>query len=266
MEFQTNNDAPRLNRKTQIVLAIIIAGLILGLTMLIYRLFISPPSPAAEEITLPTEPWPTPNPTFTTTPIPTSTNPPTPTSTPTATPTPTPTPSPTATFTPTPIVVGWRELGHLTSIEYTLQTIVEIEREPGESLWEKIVEIIPGSPDRILLVTAGNVQAGIDMTQIGENDVEIDGPRVKVVLPPATITSIELLPNETEIIVSQQKWVLSEYEGLEVEALGQARTQLEDWAINRNNILDKAEKLAQSQLENFLRQLGFEEIEITFKR
>jgi hypothetical protein len=110
------------------------------------------------------------------------------------------------------------------------------------------------------------VQAGIDMTKIADSDVEIDGKHVKITLPPAEITSVELLPAETEIFDSQQKWVLSDYEGIEVEALDIARSQLTDWANSQSNIQSTAEVVAKAQLDDFLRQLGFEEIEITVKK
>ena len=80
------------------------------------------------------------------------------------------------------------------------------------------------------------------------------------------MTSVELLPAETEIFDSRQKWVLSDYEGIEVEALDIARSQLTDWAKSQSNITDTAEVVARAQLEDFLRQLGFEEIEITVRK
>jgi hypothetical protein len=142
----------------------------------------------------------------------------------------------------------------LISIESTLQTVVEATREGG----------LLGD-DRVILLAVGNVEAGVDLTKIQDADVVVDGTSVSVVLPPAEITSVELLPNETQIYNSQRRLIFSEAEGLEVEALNQARSQIETWAIERGHILTQAESLAKSQLEAFLRQLGFEEIEITFQ-
>jgi hypothetical protein len=41
---------------------------------------------------------------------------------------------------------------------------------------------------------------------------------------------------------------------------------MEKWATEKGDILDMAERMAKSQLEAFLRKLGFEEVEITFKQ
>ena len=212
----------------------------------------TPETAAAAEAARPTVP-----PTFTATPLPTSTAPTT-TATPTATAS--PTPKPTATFTPTPIVVGWRELGHLTSVEYTLQTVVEVSH-----LTEGLFGGLLGE-DRVLMSVAGNVEAGIDMSKIQSSDVTINGTKVLIELPPAVISSVEILPDQSKIFDSKQKWAFSEYSGLENEALDLARHQLEDWATNEANILPLAEKLASLQLRSFLETLGFEDITITFNR
>ncbi len=116
------------------------------------------------------------------------------------------------------------------------------------------------------MLAAGNVQAGIDMTLIKDKDIIINGDSVKITLPPATIISVELLPDQSEVFDSQKKWLLSDYEGLEVEAMDKARQQLETWATHQANILPTAEKLASLQLETFLRQVGFNKIEITIKQ
>jgi hypothetical protein len=198
-----------------------------------------------------TETWPTPPPSPTATP--TATTPASATPSPTITPTPTVTPTP----TPTPIVVGWQDLGQLTTVEYTLQTVVEYERERtafGLNL----------PPERILMLAVGNVEAGIDMRQIEENDIRIDGKSVSVTLPRAQVTSVEILPSETQIFDSNRSWFLPDYAGLEVGALDTARIQMESWAVNRSNVLNRAEDFARLRLTAFLRQLGFEDISIEF--
>lgn len=155
-------------------------------------------------------------------------------------------------------MVGWKELGYLTTVQYTLQTVVEVERE-------KVIIGPISSKDKVLLLAVGNVQAGIDVSHLSENNVTINGTSARLTLPRAQITSVELLPNETKIYDSNRGWFQSDYAGIEVEALNEARRQLEGWAINRVDIYDQAETLARLQLTDFLRQLGFEEIDITFE-
>ena len=240
-----------LSPQTQVILTLLVAIviiLILGLIFIANRSD-QPQVETANSDLL--EDWPTPKPSATATmagPLPATLAP---------TATPTPSPSPTPTPTPTPIVIGsFQELGNLISVEYTLQTVVETQRE----------RVFPLGPERIILVAVGNIEAGIDLTQIEDSDIIIEGTSVTIMLPPAQVTSIELLPGETEIFDSQRGWLMSEYEGLELEAMDKARSQLEHWAIDRVNILDQAEESAETQMENFLRRLGFKDIQILYKR
>ncbi len=173
-------------------------------------------------------------------------------------PTPTSTPPPTYTPIPTPIVIGsWRELGHLTTLQSTLQTVVEVNRE------DMLGGLIGGH--RLLLKAVGNVEAGIDLTQITGSDIFIDGNHIELRLPHASITSVEILPHETEILdVEWRGGILLGSERLEIDALDEARIQLESWAVDRAGMLLRAEEIAAYQLSEFLRQLGFETVIITF--
>jgi hypothetical protein len=236
-----------LSRSNQILFTVITAVILLGVVGLGYRLITG--GNGAQETpptAISTEEWPA---TPTLLPV-TPTNPPSPTPTPTSTPTPIP--------PPTPIVIGWRELGTLVSIETTMQTVAETTRRTG-----------PGGifEESVLLVATGNVEAGVDLTKLDEEtDVIIDGKSIKIALPPAEITSVEILPSETQIYDSGGFLGLPAGEGLEVQAIDQARTDMEKWATEKGDILDMAERMAKSQLEAFLRKLGFEEVEITFKQ
>lgn len=238
--YKSRPDLPGPQKNLGVIIAVVITLLIAGL---LYRLLAPGPNGAGPAEPSQPEAWPE-----------VSVTPPTPT--PTFTPAP-PQPSPTPSPTATPIVVGWRELGYLTSVESTLQTVAEVQRE-------RVVLGIPIT-ERVLLLAVGNVQAGIDMTAIKPENITVEGTTVKLTLPRAKVTSVELLPSETKIFDSQRSWFLSEYTGMEVEALNQARTQLQTWAVDRNSILPLAEKTARLQLIEFLGQLGFETIEITFE-
>ena len=185
-------------------------------------------------------------PTITLTPTPTATS--TPTSTPI--PTATPIPSPTPTFTPTPIVINWRELGELETLEVSTVTVFE---EVNPRWW-----IVPDA--RVLVRVTGLANFGIDITlaQI-EQITESDGTSVRIVLPHATVTGVELLDAQ----VYDEQWFPNAELG--VDATAKALNEIGVWAAEQENLLEIAEKLGRTQLENFLRQLGFEEIEIVFE-
>ncbi len=248
MEPESRN-GPALNRRTVLLLSVLAAAVILGGVYIVYRLVAPPPPPdPLAEVTEGTpEAWPAAPPTFTATPrsSPSATLPPLATATPTPTPTPLPPPV-------------WEELGHLTSIRFTTSTVVERERQ------RQGLSALIGS-DRVLLMAVGEVQAGVDLGQIEPEDVEIDGTSVRVVVPHATVTSVELLPGQTRIYDSERSWILSEYEGLETEALEQARLQLREEAVNSQGMMALADRVARLQLADLLYNLGFTEVEIVFR-
>jgi len=119
--------------------------------------------------------------------------------------------------------------------------------------------------DRVLLMAVGEVQAGVDLSRIEPEDVEIEGTRVRVAVPHAAVTSVELLPGETRIYDSERSWILSEYEGLETEALEQARVQLREEAQSSEGMMALADRVARLQLADLLYTLGFTEVEIVFQ-
>lgn len=244
MAMKDNKNFDPVSQTTTLILSIVVAVVILAGIGLYFWVTSGKSGNGGEDVAQSTEVFPTIPSTFT----PTST--PTPKSTPIPTATVTPTPSPTPTFTPTPIVVGWRELGYLTAAEFTSVTVTDFTRER---------KLLPD--EKILLKAVGDIQISIDMSEIQDSDVEVNGTSVKIILPRAKVTSVELLPGGTEIF--DNGWFPGE--GLETAALDKARTELEQWANSNEKMLDLSEKLGKLQLETFLRQLGFQEITITFK-
>ncbi len=79
------------------------------------------------------------------------------------------------------------------------------------------------------------------------------------------VISVDLLPEESRIYDSDRSWLFSEYEGLELAAMEQARQQLLDQAMHNEGMSEMAETLARLQLTEFLRSIGYQEIEIQFE-
>ena len=185
-----------------------------------------------------------------------------PTHTPPATFTPLPSPGatrgPPATHTPTPsptpIVVSWRELGSLTVIEFTARAVAD---EKGErSIW---------GTDWVVLEVVGQVQMGVDMTRIRDSDVVVDGTSVEVVLPRPVVTSVELLLDQTRAYINRQRVLFSEFSELQIKALEEGQAKLRNRFTSDESWIALAEEMARRRLTQFLRQLGFEEIEIVFR-
>ena len=152
---------------------------------------------------------------------------------------------------------AWSEVGNLTSVEY-LNTVV-IERARPKS---GIGQVIPGN-DRIVLMVVGKIHAGINLQKIKVRAVQ--GKAIRLVLPHASILVVELQPENSRIYASDKTWLFSEYEGLELEAMDEAKQQLRDNSAHNLKMLQMAETLARLQLTELLRKQGYEQIEIVFE-
>jgi hypothetical protein len=223
-----------------------------------------PAAPAAATPLLPPEP-PTPEPLpavataveLQARPLPTYTPYPTLTPNLTYTPYPTPTPLPTPTALP---VVDWQRSGTLEVLNWTTTIVVDKERPK-----EGVKSLVPGR-DRVVLVVTGKLRAGVDLTRVQPQNVQIEGTSIKLVAPKPIITSVELLPDESRVYDAERTWVFSEYTGLEVEAMDEAKRQLGGPNPTNTRMMETAEVVARLQLTNFLRDLGFQKVEIIFSQ
>lgn len=151
---------------------------------------------------------------------------------------------------------AWQELGYLTSVEFTTATIVQEERTTDVPWLGTVVS------DRLLLKAVGEVQVGIELK--GVRDVQINGKTIRFTAPEPIVTSVELLPQKSEVYERVNVWLLSQYAGLETSALEQARRQMRDEISNNASMMKLAADFARLQLTEFLQKSGFTTVEITF--
>ena len=161
--------------------------------------------------------------------------------------------------TPTPIPLpAWEEMSYLTTIKFTDSVVVQAERTT--TLPWQLGNVVT---DRLLLKAVGQVQIGVNLKQI--SNIEVDGDSIRFVLPKPEVISVELLPDQSQIYDSAQVIFLSQYAGLEKDALEQSRQLLKENVANNESMMDMAQKMARLQLADFLRQTGFDTVEITFR-
>ena len=193
------------------------------------------------------EPWPTPPATYAPAILaPAATLRPTPTAPP-----PTPIPPP-----------AWQALNYLTSVEFTTASVVDMQRTTNigvgdVQLFNNVVT------DRLLMKAVGKVQLGVNLGKVSR--VKITGTKIALVAPNPEVVSVELLPDQSQIYDSVQVLFLSQYQGLEKDALEKARQQLGDEVADNPSMLNLASEMARLQLTEFLHKAGFTNVEITFK-
>jgi len=162
-----------------------------------------------------------------------------------------PYPTPTQVVLPTP---AWRKMNYLTTVKFTASTVVEAERSTEISLLGDI------TTDRLLLKAVGEVSVGVDLSRI--SNVKIDGTAIRLKMPPPEVMGVELLPKESQIYSKSSTLFLSQYEGLESEALEQARQQLRIEVAKNVGLIDLTKKTSRIQLAEFLESVGYQNIEI----
>lgn len=160
--------------------------------------------------------------------------------------------------TPIPLMAPvWQELSYLTSVEFTTATIVQEERTTELPWLGKVVS------DRLLLKAVGEVQVGIDLK--GVRNVQISDKAIRLSVPEPIVTSVELLPQKSEVYERVNVWLLSQYAGLETSALEQARQQMSADIENNESMMKLAQEFARLQLTEFLHKIGFKTVEIIFE-
>jgi hypothetical protein len=247
------------NSKTWPILAVailaVLAAILIGSTLLVVilnRATAKGPEPTVlptATLVFPTvqRGTPTPRPTQTRTPAPTgtATSTPTPTSTPTFTPTPTP--------TPRVVITEIKSLGRLETVQFLMQTVIDLEREPSNA-WQQIF-----GTDKLLLVAGGEVVAGFDLAKVDAEHITVRGDHVTLILPPPEILYSRVDNEETYVYERTSGLFRKPDIRIEGEARQLAEQAMRDRAL-RGDVLRQAEANGRLQLEAFLRSLGFTDV------
>lgn len=248
IELRTDNIASLRSPVTWVLVTLIALAVVSLVTPLIFhQMKLALATSAINPTPIAPEPWPTPPATYAPAAVaPAATLRPTP-----AAPTPTPIPPP-----------AWQALNYLTSVEFTTASVVDMQRTTNigvgdVQLFNNVVT------DRLLMKAVGKVQLGVNLGKV--SGVKITGTKIALVAPNPEVVSVELLPDQSQIYDSVQVLFLSQYQGLEKDALEKARQQLGDEVADNPSMLNLASQMARLQLTEFLHKAGFTNVEITFK-
>jgi hypothetical protein len=143
-----------------------------------------------------------------------------------------------------------KTLSHLVTVQYVIEKVI-IHEDPR---W------FPGGESRVLLVAHGIVKAGLDFGQLKAQDIEIDGKKVIIKLPPAQITDAYLDEKQTRVIEHSTGLLRAFDKDLQQTARQNAISDIHRAARN-SGILKDADDRARAQLTNLFLQLGYEKVE-----
>lgn len=151
-----------------------------------------------------------------------------------------------------------RPIAELATVEYT--TVIEMsqERVPND------IRRLFGAREYILMLVYGNVKAGFDLNKISEEDIQTNGQQVRLVLPRPEILSLSVDNERTHVVYYDRSWFVGQDIELESETLRMAERALRQQALE-DEILQKARVFGVLFMENYLRSLGFTDIEIVVR-
>lgn len=147
-----------------------------------------------------------------------------------------------------------RALQRLETVSFAADKITTGERENA---------VLPNflAGDRLLLMAHGEVIAGMDLTKLGQSDIEVHGNSVSVHLPQAEIFSARLDSDKTRVYSRDTGLFSSPDPNLESEVRAEAERQLRSAALEEG-ILKTADTNARQTVHSLLLSLGFANIQI----
>lgn len=157
----------------------------------------------------------------------------------------------------TPILI--KEINNLAQLititsfdEVVMDSIKKSKKLPGT--------IFPVPASKIVLIAKGQVMAGVDLKKLNNEDVMIKNDSISILFPPAQILNTILNPSDFETFDETGVW--------SSEEVNQVKVRIREKIIQRaleQNLLFKASERCKIIMENFLRNIGFTRIQITFK-
>jgi hypothetical protein len=158
------------------------------------------------------------------------------------------------------VIVAIHQLARLETTSFHIERVIDLKDKQT-----RLYGLIQGE-DSILLIAAGDVVAGVDLSQLRESDVTYgkDGKSARIVLPQPTIFSTRLDNGRTYVHSRSTDTFAVRAETLETRARQMAERSLHDAALEAG-ILEQARVSAQRTIGTLVRSLGFQHVDITFE-
>lgn len=166
-------------------------------------------------------------------------------------------PQPTAISIDRPAVV--REIRSLNRLETTtaiIDKVIEAGQE-GNALYNLLLG------DRIILIAAGEVIAGVDLSKLRDEDIILspDGSTATITLPPAEVL-VSRLDNEQTQVYDRERGILTKGNvDLESEARRVAEQEIVRAACERG-LLTRAAEDGRTRMTGLIEALGFEQVTV----
>lgn len=172
-------------------------------------------------------------------------------------------PQPTSTIKPGPTVIqAVRSQAKLETLEMVIAKDITIERVHG---------VLGACTEKITYLGYFKVSAGVDLRKIQEGDITVtndgypDQAQVQIKIPDAELLKAELDTANSKIVAQDTpKWLPGcshEIADMTIEAQNKLREMAQQDAIQQG-ILSRAKEQAAQELESFLKNAGYQNLQI----
>jgi hypothetical protein len=156
-----------------------------------------------------------------------------------------------APFSSPPLLVQVKTLSQLVTVQYVIEKVVLVE----DVKWVAVL-----GESRVLMIAHGVVKAGIDLSRLQPEDIQVRGKTVSIKLPNPQITDAYLDDKQTRV-VERTTGLLREFDkDLEQTARQNAVEDIRR-AARTGGILKDARERAELQIRAMFVQLGYERVE-----
>lgn len=159
--------------------------------------------------------------------------------------------------TPTETLATLQQMQDLATVEYTVSKVVKAN---DDQTWYKF-------GDRKILITCeASIKAGIDLQQLDSKNINVNGKKISIVLPAPKVLSVNIAPENINVAFEDVGFFRTPFTTADRTALlSQAESQIRN-SGEELGILNQAKINTQLFISNFLKQLGFEEVVLTFEQ
>ena len=154
-------------------------------------------------------------------------------------------------------MLALKEMSDLATVEYVVTKIIKAN---DDQTWYKFGD------RKILMSCQATLKAGIDLSKIDQDKINISGEEISLVLPAAKLISISIKPEDIRTEYEDVGLLRSNFSVAEKDALlAQGEAQIKS-SVNSLGIIQTAETNASLFVTNFLTQLGYKKISISFQK
>ncbi|MDP9458417.1 MAG: DUF4230 domain-containing protein [Actinomycetota bacterium] len=118
----------------------------------------------------------------------------------------------------------------------------------------------PLTEEEVILMAVGEVRAGVNLDELGEDDVRVDGEKVTIALPEARILSVAMDEERTGLYDRDRGLLrIRGDDALLEEARDDAIPKIEA-AAEENDLMEQAQTNAEDAIRTLVTTLGYEEV------